>query len=50
MRAFRAAVEANNHEAIGALLADDVCFTSPVAFKPYAGKAITAAMTSWRAC
>lgn len=27
-----------------ALLADDVVFTSPVAFKPYQGKAITAAI------
>ena len=27
-----------------ALLADDVVFTSPVAFKPYRGKAITAAI------
>lgn len=44
MRAFREAVEANDHKAIEALLADDVRFTSPVAFKPYDGKAITAAI------
>ena len=44
MRAFRDAVEANDHGAIAALLADDVRFTSPVAFKPYDGKAITAAI------
>ena len=30
--------------AIQALLADDVVFTSPVAFKPYVGKPITAAI------
>lgn len=44
MREFRAAVEADDHDAIAALLADDVVFTSPVAFKPYEGKAITAAI------
>ncbi len=44
MRAFQEAVEANDHRAIEALLADDVRFTSPVAFKPYDGKAITAAI------
>jgi hypothetical protein len=44
MREFRAAVEANDHEAIEALLADNVRFTSPVAFKPYDGKPITAAI------
>jgi len=44
MKAFRQAVEANDHAAIEALLAEDVVFTSPVAFKPYAGKAITAAI------
>ena len=41
---FRTAVESGDHAAIEALLADDVRFTSPVAFKPYAGKAITAAI------
>lgn len=44
MREFREAVEADDHDAIEALLADDVRFTSPVAFKPYEGKAITAAI------
>jgi len=44
MSEFRAAVEAGDHTAIEALLADDVRFTSPVAFKPYEGKAITAAI------
>lgn len=44
MSAFRAAVEAGDLAAVEALLADDVVFTSPVAFKPYSGKAITAAI------
>jgi hypothetical protein len=44
MKEFRAAVEARDEAAVEALLADDVIFTSPVAFKPYAGKAITAAI------
>ncbi|MFC9897319.1 nuclear transport factor 2 family protein [Nocardia sp. NPDC127579] len=44
MHSFRAAVEARDEAAIEALLADDVVFTSPVAFKPYPGKAITAAI------
>ena len=44
MRAFREAVERRDHEAVAALLADDVVFTSPVAFAPYAGKAVTAAI------
>ncbi|MGW4352379.1 nuclear transport factor 2 family protein [Nocardia sp. NPDC004582] len=41
---FRQAVEARDAAAIEALLADNVVFTSPVAFKPYPGKAITAAI------
>lgn len=41
---FRTAREQNNEAAIAALLADDVVFTSPVAFKPYVGKPITAAI------
>jgi hypothetical protein len=41
---FRAAVESHDVEALEALLAEDVVFTSPVAFKPYPGKAITAAI------
>jgi ketosteroid isomerase-like protein len=44
MREFRTAVEAADPDAMAALLADDVVFTSPVAFKPYEGKAITAAI------
>ncbi|MEU1276808.1 nuclear transport factor 2 family protein [Streptomyces sp. NPDC005805] len=44
MQAFRRAVEAGDHDAVAALLADDVVFTSPVAFRPYPGKAITAAI------
>lgn len=44
MSGFRAAIEAGDHDAIFAMLADDVVFTSPVAFKPYPGKAITAAI------
>ncbi|MEV7199191.1 nuclear transport factor 2 family protein [Streptomyces griseoluteus] len=44
MHPFRAAVENRDADAIEALLAEEVVFTSPVAFKPYAGKAITAAI------
>lgn len=44
MHPFRAAVEARDEAAIEALLADNVVFTSPVAFAPYPGKAITAAI------
>jgi SnoaL-like domain len=44
MHSFRKAVENRDERAIAALLADDVVFTSPVAFKPYAGKPITAAI------
>ena len=49
MREFREAIEAvlnrgADFEAVERLLADDVVFTSPVAFKPYPGKAITAAI------
>ena len=44
MHPFRAAVEARDAAAMEALLADDVVFTSPVAFKPYPGKPITAAI------
>ncbi|MFD6491827.1 nuclear transport factor 2 family protein [Streptomyces sp. NPDC060188] len=50
MNAFRKAVEAGDLAAVEELLADDVVFTSPVAFKPYPGKAITAAILRgvWR--
>ncbi len=44
MRQFREAVEARDAQAMQDLLADDVVFTSPVAFKPYPGKAITSAI------
>jgi hypothetical protein len=44
MHPFRQAVEARDASAIEALLADDVVFTSPVAFAPYHGKPITAAI------
>jgi hypothetical protein len=41
---FRKAVEERDEAAIQAMLADNVVFTSPVAFKPYVGKPITAAI------
>ncbi|MFF2161692.1 MULTISPECIES: nuclear transport factor 2 family protein [unclassified Streptomyces] len=44
MQAFRKAVEANDPDAVEALLAENVVFTSPVAFRPYPGKSITAAI------
>lgn len=44
MHPFRAAVEARDATAIQAMLADNVVFTSPVVFKPYVGKPITAAI------
>jgi hypothetical protein len=44
MHPFREAVEKRDTAAIEALLAENVVFTSPVAFKPYPGKAITAAI------
>ncbi|WP_406728840.1 nuclear transport factor 2 family protein [Streptomyces sp. GD-15H] len=44
MRAFREAVEAHDMDAAEALLAEDVVFTSPLVFKPYTGKPITAAI------
>lgn len=44
MHPFREAVEARDEAAIEALLADNVVFTSPVAFAPYPGKPITAAI------
>ncbi|WP_328438096.1 nuclear transport factor 2 family protein [Streptomyces sp. NBC_00444] len=44
MHPFRKAVENRDIAGVEALLADDVVFTSPVVFKPYAGKAITAAI------
>jgi SnoaL-like domain len=41
---FRKAVEEHDEAGIAAMLADNVVFTSPVAFKPYVGKPITAAI------
>ncbi|WP_405671614.1 nuclear transport factor 2 family protein [Streptomyces canus] len=44
MHPFRKAVESGDVDAVAGLLADNVVFTSPIAFKPYSGKAITAAV------
>jgi len=41
---FRKAIEERDEAGIQAMLAADVVFTSPVAFKPYVGKPITAAI------
>jgi hypothetical protein len=44
VHAFRSAVEAHDHDAIPPLLAEDVTFLSPVAFAPYEGRALVAAI------
>lgn len=44
MRAFRESVEAQDLDAVEALLAENVVFNSPVVFRPYPGRAITAAI------
>ncbi|HEX5853014.1 MAG TPA: nuclear transport factor 2 family protein [Solirubrobacteraceae bacterium] len=44
MQQFRAAVEADDLQAIPALLAEDVVFHSPVAFAPYEGRELVAAI------
>ena len=48
MKAFREGIEialaGGGFDAVEATLADDIVFTSPVAFKPYEGKAITSAI------
>jgi len=44
MISFRSAVEARDTEAIAATLADNVVFRSPVAFRPYGGKPMVAAI------
>ncbi|WP_411070431.1 nuclear transport factor 2 family protein [Streptomyces sp. cmx-4-25] len=44
MHPFRTAVENRDLDAVEALLAENVVFTSPVAFEPYPGKALTAAI------
>jgi hypothetical protein len=44
MKAFRSAIEARDFDGVGDLLADDVVFRSPVAFKPYEGRPIVHAI------
>lgn len=44
MKAFRDAVEAGDFDDLASLLAEDVVFRSPVAFKPYEGRPIVAAI------
>lgn len=44
MKEFRAAIEAGDFESVGDLLADDIVFRSPVAFKPYEGRPIVHAI------
>ncbi len=44
MHAFRTAVEARDPDAFPALLAPGVVFRSPVAFKPYEGRELVAAI------
>lgn len=44
MTTFREAIDARDMDAVETMLADDVVFRSPVAFKPYPGKAITSAI------
>lgn len=44
MQPFRAAVEAHDMDAVAALLAPDVTFHSPVAFQPYEGRELVAAI------
>ncbi|MEU5988258.1 nuclear transport factor 2 family protein [Spirillospora sp. NPDC047418] len=44
MHPFRRAVETGDVAALEALFAADAVFTSPVVFKPYEGRAITAAI------
>jgi limonene-1,2-epoxide hydrolase len=42
--AFRDAVEARDHDAIAPLLAEQVTFLSPIAFTPYHGREMVAAI------
>lgn len=44
MHPCRQTVESGDHAALPVLLADDVVFTSPVAFRPYEGKPMTVAI------
>jgi len=41
---FRAAVEAEDPDALADALADDVVFRSPAVFKPYEGKSVVSAI------
>ncbi len=42
--AFRAGVEARDHDAMVAALADDVVFHSPITFKPFEGREAVGAL------
>ena len=44
MKEFRAAIEAGDFAAVHDLFAEDIVFRSPVAFKPYEGSPIAAAI------
>jgi hypothetical protein len=44
MTTFREAVDAGDLDAVEAMLAEEVVFHSPVAFRPYRGRAITSAI------
>jgi SnoaL-like domain len=44
MHPFSAAIEAHDHDAIAPLLAENVRFQSPVAFAPYGGRDLVAAI------
>jgi hypothetical protein len=44
MKEFRTIIESGNLHGLAELFADDIVFRSPVAFKPYEGPAITAAI------
>jgi hypothetical protein len=44
MHAFRTAVESSDHDAVVALLAEDVVFRSPIVFQPYRGRDALAAI------
>jgi hypothetical protein len=44
MHSFRAAVEAQDHAAMTACMAEDVVFHSPVAFTPFAGREAAAGL------
>ena len=46
MHPFRTAIEARDVDAVVGLLSDDVLLRSPVAFKPYRGRAAVAAILS----